>query len=162
MPQYMLEPSSTLPMPFLQQTYPSTPNSATSYNNRDEVDNSSILFSSMMTSVGNIGREEKNSSNVSSSYTSDSLNDYTYRTPSVSSMASSTLFNSGGAATSVAYNEQTRIGYMRSLQIFFYQSCNLLLNRANLQREKIRNICCFTLDIYKLFIQKIKMDNYTW
>lgn len=59
-------------------------------------------------------------------------------------------------------NEMTRIGYMRCLQIFFFHSSNLLLNRNNFQRDKIKNICCYTLEIYKLFIRKIKMDSHTW
>ncbi len=59
-------------------------------------------------------------------------------------------------------NNSTRIGYMRCLQIFLFHSSNLLLNRNNFQRDKIKNICCHTLEIYKLFIRKIKMDCYTW
>ena len=55
-----------------------------------------------------------------------------------------------------------RIGSTRSLQIFFFHSCNLLLNKSNLQRERVRNICCYTLDIYKLFIQKVHMSADTW
>jgi hypothetical protein len=61
------------------------------------------------------------------------------------------------------YLEQTRIGYIRCLQIFFYHSSNLLLNRQNLRdRDRIKNVCCYTLEIYKLFIRKIKMDQTTW
>lgn len=87
-----------------------------------------------------------------------SSNDYFQRTPSVSSVSvtgvSISSFNPA--------QEQTRIGYIRSLQIFLFHSSNLLLNRTNLQRDKIKNVCCYTLEIYKLFIRKIKMDYYTW
>lgn len=82
------------------------------------------------------------------------------RTPSLSISAGSNIVPTG--YSSVVYGEQTRVGYMRCLQIFFFHSSNLLLNRTNLQRDKIKNICCYTLDIYKLFIRKIKMDNQTW
>ena len=80
------------------------------------------------------------------------------RTPSVSSV-SVTGFS---LASFNPAQEQTRIGYIRSLQIFLFHSSNLLLNRTNLQRDKIKNVCCYTLEIYKMFIRKIKMDYYTW
>ena len=82
------------------------------------------------------------------------------RTPSLSISAGSNIVPTGYSA--VVFGEQTRVGYMRCLQIFFFHSSNLLLNRTNLQRDKIKNICCYTLDIYKMFIRKIKMDNQTW
>lgn len=79
--------------------------------------------------------------------------------------------NHGGGSTNTSLftkdstppdQQLTRIGYMRCLQIFFYHSSNLLLNRNNFQRDKIKSICCYTLEIYKLFIRKIKMDSQTW
>ena len=81
--------------------------------------------------------------------------DSIHRTSSVSSSGSS-LINYD------MLNHNTRIGYMKCLQIFFFHSSNLLLNKNNLNRDKIKNICCFTLDIYKLFIRSIRMDYYTW
>jgi len=83
-----------------------------------------------------------------------SNNEVFHRTSSISSSAS--LVND------LFHQNQTRIGYMKCLQIFFFHSSNLLLNKTNLQRDKIKNICCYTLEIYKLFIRKIKMDYYTW
>lgn len=64
---------------------------------------------------------------------------------------------------SLTIKNENRIGNVKCLQIFFYHSSNLLLNRVNLQRsDKIKNICCYALDIYKAFIKKIQMDSYTW
>ncbi len=88
----------------------------------------------------------------SSEFTMNS-NDHFHRTSSVSSSVSVGVNN---------HQHQTRIGYMKCLQIFFFHSSNLLLNKTNFQRDKIKNVCCFTLEIYKLFIRKIKMDYYTW
>ena len=108
--------------------------------------------------------------NSNSGQISGSTNDL--ESPMSSSIVTSDFENEKSeswSVTSVNYNfkesisgETTRIGYMRCLQIFFYHSSNLLLNRNNFQREKINKVCCYTLEIYKLFIQNIKMDNYTW
>lgn len=84
------------------------------------------------------------------------------RTPSLSISAAGSNIVPTGYSGAAIFGEQTRVGYMRCLQIFFLHSSNLLLNRTNLQRDKIKNICCYTLDIYKMFIRKIKMDNQTW
>jgi hypothetical protein len=88
------------------------------------------------------------------------------RTSSVSSTSSafntsnySTL--SGSNASSIQDN-LIRIGYTKCLQIFLYHSSNLLLNRNNLHKDKIKNVSCYVLEIYKMFIRKIKMDHYTW
>ncbi len=89
----------------------------------------------------------------SSLITSDTENDDLFQARSSVSL--------NGSLTQ-ANDTSPRIGYMRCLQIFFYHSSNLLLNRNNFQRDKIKNVCCYTLEIYKLFIRKIKMDNYTW
>ena len=74
-------------------------------------------------------------------------------------------FGSGSGLASVSNSnsvEQIKIGYVRCLQIFYYHSSNLLFNKANFSKDKIRNVCCYLIDIYKVFIKKIKMDHYTW
>ena len=75
---------------------------------------------------------------------------------------SSSVTNATISSNTTQPNEATRVGYMRCLQIFFFHSSNLLLNRNNFKSDKIKNICCYTLEIYKLFIRKIKMDPHTW
>lgn len=55
-----------------------------------------------------------------------------------------------------------KIGFTRSLQLFFSNSLYLFLNRYNLQRDKIQNILLVTLDIYKIFLKKIQIDYNTW
>lgn len=76
------------------------------------------------------------------------------RTSSVSSSSSLHLSNMLLNKSNI---NQTKIGYIKCLQIFYYHSSNLLQNRLNLQRsDKIKNTCCYLLDIYKLFIKKFK------
>lgn len=97
----------------------------------------------------------------------DTISHLNYHCPRTSSVSSST---SSGAATAwlgyldspAAHLAATRIGYAKSLQIFLFHSSNLLLNRNNLHKDKIKNVACFVLEIYKIFIRKIKMDHYTW
>lgn len=85
------------------------------------------------------------------------------RTASVSSTTSSVFSYSQYPSSSFHSSvDQYRIGYVRCLQIFYYHSSHLLLNKANFSKDKIKNVCCHLLDIYKLFIKKIKMDHYTW
>lgn len=85
------------------------------------------------------------------------------RTSSVSSTSSALSASSVAAAiANIDPVLLTRIGYAKSLQIFFYHSSNLLLNRNNLHKDKIKNVSCYVLEIYKMFIRKIKMDHYTW
>lgn len=89
--------------------------------------------------------------------------DMSQRTSSISSASSA--FNLSLMLNQTTYNNSnnhTRVGYTKCLQIFFYHSCNLLLNRNNLQKDKIKNVSCYLLEIYKLFIKKIKMDHNTW
>ncbi|CAF0829024.1 unnamed protein product [Brachionus calyciflorus] len=85
------------------------------------------------------------------------------KTPSVSSSSSILSLKTTNQSDIMQQQSLTRIGSVKCLQIFYYHSYNLLLNRANLQRpDKIKNICCYLLDIYKTFIKKIQMDSYTW
>ena len=130
---------------------PATPNSIFHTNATNDFSDNSMSMSIM----------EDDRSNWSVTGSEHGLADQTFqRTPSLSTSGGSNVVSSAYASSS--YGEQTRVGYMRCLQIFFFHSSNLLLNRTNLQRDKIKNICCYTLDIYKLFIRKIKMDNQTW
>jgi len=92
----------------------------------------------------------------SSLITSDTENDDSFQP------RSNGFLNASLTQITSTADSSPRIGYMRCLQIFFYHSSNLLLNRNNFQRDKIKNVCCYTLEIYKLFIRKIKMDSYTW
>lgn len=119
----------------LQQQHPSTP-----------------LGSLSLTSGFNI---ELDSSLLSESTTESMESNH----PASSGSTNTSLFTKDSTPPD---QQLTRIGYMRCLQIFFYHSSNLLLNRNNFQRDKIKNICCYTLEIYKLFIRKIKMDSQTW
>lgn len=93
------------------------------------------------------------------------------RTSSVSSASSATVGTwlslanlpaDSPAAAAALQAAATRIGYARALQIFLFHSSNLLLNRHNLHKDKIKNVACYVLEIYKMFIRKIKMDHYTW
>jgi hypothetical protein len=84
------------------------------------------------------------------------------RTSSVSSATSALSYNSANLSLQTPVNEMTRVGYTKCLQVFFFHSSFLLLNRYNLQKDKIKNVSCYLLEIYKLFIRKIKMDHYTW
>lgn len=97
----------------------------------------------------------------------DTISNLNYHCPRTSSISSST--SSGAASAWLGYLDSpaahlaaTRIGYARCLQIFFFHSSNLLLNRNNMHKDKIKNVACFVLEIYKMFIRKIKMDHYTW
>ena len=97
-----------------------------------------------------------------STTTSEYFNEKSYRAMSISSSVYSTISSGGGGGGGLQGEQMTRIGNVKCLQIFFFHSSNLLLNRTNLQRDKIKNICCYTLEIYKLFIRKLKMDSQTW
>lgn len=89
-----------------------------------------------------------------------SLNNSSEKTEVENDEGESVLSN---RSVSLTIKNENRIGTIKCLQIFFYHSSNLLLNRINLQRsDKIKNICCYALDIYKTFIKKIQMDSYTW
>jgi hypothetical protein len=144
-PSFMQEPPSS-------QTAATTPSNNSGFypNNLNDLDGSISLI------------DEDSKSNYSMSDTSSQYEKF-QRTSSVSSSVYSSVSNNTISTTATSFSgEQTRIGYVRCLQIFFYHSSNLLLNRTNLQRDKIENICCYTLEIYKLFIRKLKMDSHTW
>ena len=105
--------------------------------------------------------EDKYSIATSSEYMTSHLNEKFQRATSLSSSLYSSVSNyTPHQSTSI--EQLTRIGNVKCLQIFFFHSSNLLLNRTNLQRDKIKNVCCYTLEIYKLFIRKLKMDSQTW
>ena len=55
-----------------------------------------------------------------------------------------------------------KIGFIRSLQMFFVDSSVLFFNRFNLQRDRIIDTCVCLLDSIKLFIYKVQMDQNTW
>jgi hypothetical protein len=78
------------------------------------------------------------------------------------SMSQSLMTIRDNTDNTASYYCDIRIGHMKCLQIFFYHSSNLLLNRNNLTRDKIKNVCAFLLDIYKQFIKRITMDFETW
>lgn len=134
---------------FMQEPTHSTVQSQFNDNNTDSSISRSIMLDDDRSSLS-IG-----TASLSSEHTVSSNNEHFHRTSSISSSAS-------GVFDSLVQQNQTRIGYMKCLQIFFFHSSNLLLNKTNLQRDKIKNICCFTLEIYQLFIRNIKMDYYTW
>jgi hypothetical protein len=149
MPSFMQEP-------FQSNTTTTTTsiNNVQSNNNNNDNNN---LDSPMSKSITDDDKSISGISINSTEFTFSNNNNNSevfHRTSSISSSAS--LVND------LFHQNQTRIGYMKCLQIFFFHSSNLLLNKTNLQRDKIKNICCYTLEIYKLFIRKIKMDYYTW
>ena len=104
--------------------------------------------------------EDKYSITTNSEFMTAHLNEKFQRATSLSSSIYSSISNYTHQPSSA--EQMTRIGNVKCLQIFFFHSSNLLLNRTNLQRDKIKNVCCYTLEIYKLFIRKIKMDPQTW
>ena len=55
-----------------------------------------------------------------------------------------------------------KIGFIRSLQMFLVDSSVLFFNRINLQRDRIMDTCGYVLDIIKLLIGKVQMDQNTW
>ncbi len=55
-----------------------------------------------------------------------------------------------------------KIGFIRSLQMFYVDSSILFFNRFNLQRDRIIDTCVCLLDSIKLFIYKVQMDQSTW
>jgi hypothetical protein len=124
---------------------------------------SAIVQSNELDSPGTLSAidEDKYSITTSSDFTVSHLSEKFQRATSLSSSLYSSVSNYTHQTTSSA-EQMTRIGSVKCLQIFFFHSSNLLLNRTNLQRDKIKNICCYTLEIYKLFIRKIKMDPQTW
>ena len=138
-PSFMLEPTQ-LPL--------STSSLSTLTLNND-LESSGILSS--------IEEDKCSLATTSSEFITSHLSEKFQRTSSLSS----SLYSSVNNYTFHA-DQATRIGYVKCLQIFFFHSSNLLLNRSNLQRDKIKNICCHTLEIYKLFIRKLKMDSQTW
>jgi hypothetical protein len=58
--------------------------------------------------------------------------------------------------------KDVKIGFTRSLQIFFIYSSHIFLNRTNLHRDKITSICLPGLDIYKSLITRLQIDYSTW
>jgi hypothetical protein len=123
---------------------------------------SAIVQTNELDSPGTLSAidEDKYSITTSSDFTVSHLSEKFQRATSLSSSLYSSVSNYTHQTTSA--EQMTRIGSVKCLQIFFFHSSNLLLNRTNLQRDKIKNICCYTLEIYKLFIRKIKMDPQTW
>ena len=151
MPSFMQEPFQS------NTTTTSISNVQSNNNNNDNNNLDSPMSKSITDDDKSISGTSINSTEFTFSNNNNNNNSNSevfHRTSSISSSAS--LVND------LFHQNQTRIGYMKCLQIFFFHSSNLLLNKTNLQRDKIKNICCYTLEIYKLFIRKIKMDYYTW
>jgi hypothetical protein len=57
---------------------------------------------------------------------------------------------------------EIKIGFIRSLQMFFVDSSVIFFNRSNFHRDRISKTCAFALDIIQDFILKIPMDQNTW
>ncbi len=155
MPFFMQEPNASSQS---STYYPSTPVNNASMSIIRNFDLDGSINSSVLTI---------NEANENNSFDNKSIingaNDFMEAQQRTISLGSATNVSSSGSNLSLINpSESTRIGYLRCLQIFFFHSSNLLLNRNNFHRDKIKNVCCYTLEIYKLFIRKIKMDHYTW
>jgi hypothetical protein len=66
------------------------------------------------------------------------------------------------SSSSLIKDTDIKIGFIRSLQMFFLDSSILFFNRFNLQRDRIIDTCVCLLDSIKLFIYKVQMDQSTW
>ena len=163
-PSFMLEPISQQQQQ--QQHFPFSSTSSLSTIQTQSNDLESPGFLSSIDEDKCSITTANNSEFMTSSSSTINLNENKFqRATSLSSSVYSSVSNGGGylqlGHANFAEN-LTRIGYVKCLQIFLFHSSNLLLNRSNLQREKIKNVCCYTLEIYMLFIRKPKMYSQTW